>query len=155
LTGGTQSYDAPIESFSLSGNFKYSPEIAKIADLMRKNPTAAEKHLWNNLLRSSQLGFKFVRQKPIHHFILDFYCSNLLVGIEADGDIHDLQVEKDQTRTEYLNNLGIAIIRFKNEEILFETQKVKEAIMDFLSQRKKQLSRYNFSLSISSSSQMD
>jgi len=122
--------DAPLEALTSVGYFKYSKEIAELADKMRKEPTPAEKYLWDNILRSSQLGFKFTRQKPIHNFILDFYCSELLLGIEADGDIHDLQKEQDRLRTEYLESIGIKIIRFRNEEILKQKENVKNRIIE-------------------------
>ena len=142
LTGGTFN-DAPVEALTSIGNFKYSKEISELAEQMRKAPTPAEKYLWDNILRSSQLGFKFTRQKPIHNFILDFYCSELLLGIEADGEIHYLQQEQDQMRTEYLDSLGIKILRFKNEQILKQTEKVKTEILNYINQRKQELSRTN------------
>ena len=104
--GGYKFQDTHFEH----GGLKYSQALIEQADKMRKEPTAAEKYLWDNLLRSSQLGVKFTRQKPIHNFILDFYCSELLLGIEADGDIHELQQEQDQLRTEYLATLRTVLV---------------------------------------------
>jgi len=144
LKGGTQDSEARdvlADNLGKFGNFTYSQEIGEQAKLMRANPTKAEKHLWDNALRSSQLGFKFTRQKPIHQFILDFYCSELLLGIEADGEVHAGQKEQDQLRTEYLNSLNIEIIRFKNEEILTDLENIKKRIIEYIEKRKEKLSR--------------
>lgn len=129
----------PIEALSFRGIFKYSLEIGQIAGKLRKNPTLAEKYLWEKVLKHSNTGYKFTRQKPIHHFILDFYCSKLLLGIEADGEIHNLQQEQDQNRSDYLASMGIKIIRFKNEEILNEIEVVRNRILEFLQERQKEI----------------
>jgi len=64
------------------------------------------------------MEYRFLRQKPIDCFILDFYCSKLLLGIEVDGSSHDNKQEYDEARTGRLNFLGIKIIRYTNEVIL-------------------------------------
>lgn len=78
-----------------------------------------EKVFWHNLLKSKQmLGFKFTRQKPIDKYILDFYCSKLLLGIEIDGESHSDQIEYDLIRTIQIESCGIKVLRYTNEEVL-------------------------------------
>ena len=106
----------------------------------RKNETVAEKIIWNKLLRKKMmLGYKFTRQKPIDFFILDFYCSELLLGLEIDGEIHNYQKEYDFEREKYIENQNIKIIRFTNEEVLYSISKVKRTIEEIITERAKEL----------------
>ncbi|MFA5773357.1 MAG: class I tRNA ligase family protein [Candidatus Paceibacterota bacterium] len=83
---------------------------------MRENSTEAEKKLWQILKKNKEYHFR--RQHIINKFIVDFVCLSKNLVIEVDGDIHDLQKEKDEERTEILKILGFKVIRFKNEEVL-------------------------------------
>ncbi|MDO9552491.1 DUF559 domain-containing protein [Rhodonellum sp.] len=110
---------------------KIDPVILQHARDMRKNPTKAEDFLWQLVRNRKLLGFKFRRQHPVNQkFILDFFCQELMLGIELDGDYHlniD-QAEYDEGRTYELTELGITIIRFSNEEAIWETEKIFEAV---------------------------
>jgi very-short-patch-repair endonuclease len=113
---------------------KINPELLDHAREMRKNQTPAEEFLWNLLRNRRFLGYKFRRQHPIgQKFILDFFCDELRLGIELDGDYHNSQDQKeyDEGRTYELSELDIKIIRFNNEEVLWETEKILEAIRCF------------------------
>jgi len=103
-------------------NAKYLKELRK--DL-RNNLTPAEATLWKYLQNSKLDGKKFRRQHSIGNYILDFYCPSEKLGIEVDGNIHDgfAAQEYDKERTAYLNQLGIKIIRFQNDDI-FQTQEL-------------------------------
>lgn len=94
---------------------------------LRKNQTKAEAFLWQ-LLRNRQLNhLKFRRQHPLKAgCILDFYCAELKLGIEIDGGYHNEneQQEYDAERTKIINDYGIRIIRFTNEEVLQNIEKV-------------------------------
>jgi leucyl-tRNA synthetase len=83
---------------------------------MRKNPTEAEDILWQALRRDA-IGYRFRRQWIIGRFIVDFVCIEKMLVIEVDGDIHDHQKERDEERTNFLEQSGFRVIRFKNEEI--------------------------------------
>ena len=100
------------------------PKVFKNAAKLRENMTEPEKKLWQ-YLRLKPLGFKFRRQHPLGLFVLDFYCHKLRVSIELDGRYHLSrdQKEKDESRTQYLEELGISEYRYSNLEILnhFET----------------------------------
>jgi very-short-patch-repair endonuclease len=101
---------------------------------MRKNETPAEDFMWNLLRNRRFLGYKFRRQHPVaQKYILDFFCDELRLGLELDGDYHNSQDQKeyDEGRTYELAELGIKIIRFSNQEVLWETEKVLETIRDF------------------------
>ena len=90
--------------------------------------TPAEKLLWSRL-RSKQLnGLKFRRQHPLGPFIADFYCAAHRLVVEVDGDIHDLQAERDAARTEQFEQHGYRVIRFRNEQVLNNIEDVLTAI---------------------------
>lgn len=102
------------------GMWKGSPSSSFLkAQSLRNNETKAEKILWEKL-RSNQLkGHKFRRQHPISLFIADFYCHQLKLIIEVDGQYHNApeQIKKDDERTQSLQDNGMKIIRFTNCEI--------------------------------------
>jgi len=103
-----------------------SAKIFEQAKILRNNMTKAEKLLWDYLSRKQLMGFKFRRQHPIADFIVDFYCHIAKLVIELDGEIHNNKEQKDydKARTEELEEFGIKIIRFDNEEILKDIDKV-------------------------------
>jgi very-short-patch-repair endonuclease len=77
-------------------------------------------------------GFKFLRQKPINRFVLDFYCSELNLAIEIDGSSHDKKYCYDQARDKFLELIGIKTIRFTNDEILHHIDNVKIKLNNFI-----------------------
>ena len=99
--------------------FGASPEIFKRAIELRKNMTEAERILWSALRRKQLSGKRFRRQHPIETFIVDFYCHESRLAIEVDGGIHleKEQKEYDKGRSNELEQLGLKIIRFTNEQI--------------------------------------
>ena len=86
------------------------------ARYLRHEETKAEKMLWKEI-RNRKLGIKFRRQHPIDKFILDFYAPEIKLGIELDGSPHKESQEYDKLRTEYLQSIGIKILRFWNSEV--------------------------------------
>ena len=92
--------------------------IFKNAALLRNNLTPAEMLLWGHL-KGSQLVAKFRRQHPLGIYIADFYCHQHKIVIELDGGIHNLPeiVKNDLERQLNIENDGIRVLRFKNEEI--------------------------------------
>ncbi len=108
----------------------YNKKLTTLARENRKNPTAAESKLWNQLLRMSNLsGYKFSRQKPIAKYIADFYCAELHLVIEIDGDSHAESLAYDVERTQALNTLGIKVVRYTNDEILKNMPGVYDDLM--------------------------
>ena len=111
-------------------------DIKARAPHMRRNPTAAEKCLWQRLRKRQVLGFRFRRQHPINRFIVDFYCRGAGLVIEVDGSVHDSpeQAEYDRQRETFLEERGIQILRFTNTEVLHGTDMVIDTIARLLSQ---------------------
>lgn len=96
------------------------------AQSLRNNETQAEKILWEKLKNNQLKGNKFRRQHPISLFIADFYCHQLKLIIEFDGEYHNTleQIKKDDERTQVLQDNGMKIIRFTNCEIENNVDKV-------------------------------
>ena len=92
----------------------YSKNLKQHSRELRNNSTLAEVLLWNYLKRRKMLGYQFMRQKPIHHFIVDFYCSKLKLAIEVDGESHRLRFSEDSRRQEYLEEIGVHVLRFND-----------------------------------------
>jgi very-short-patch-repair endonuclease len=111
-------------------------EMHSLARNLRKNQTEAEQILWSKL-RSRQLsGFKFRRQHPIESYVLDFYCSETHLAIEIDGGQHteNKNIERDNDRTAYLNQKGIRVIRFWNNDVIKHLDEVLTEIDVILSE---------------------
>ena len=96
---------------------KHNKQIVPLAKSLRKHMTKEERHLWYDFLRTYPV--KFLRQKPIGHYIADFYCARAKIVIELDGSQHyeDRQMEKDIERTKDLSQFGITVIRIPNHQI--------------------------------------
>ena len=108
-----------------------NPEIFVKAKELRENMTEAEKILWSRL-NNKQLGKRFKPQHPISIFIVDFYCHSKKLVIEIDGGYHKTQIEYDKGRTSELEHFGIKVIRFTNEEVLNDIDKVLDVIKKHL-----------------------
>ena len=115
--------------------FGASRELINLAKEFRKTQTEAEKLLWKALRNHGFANLKFRRQHPVKWFIADFYCHDFKLIIEVDGGIHnsEIQSEHDENRTSELEELGIRVIRFSNEEILNKLdlvlQKIQQTIL--------------------------
>jgi cyclase len=94
------------------------PLIFDFAKKLRNNVTNEEMILWG-ILKEKFPNLKFRRQHPISNYIVDLYCHSEKLIIEIDGGIHNLQVVKsnDETRQKGLEELGLKVIRFTNEEV--------------------------------------
>jgi very-short-patch-repair endonuclease len=101
----------------------------------RKKMTPEEEILWKRLRKGRILGKYFRRQHPYGIYILDFYCDELKLAIEADGGIHQYREEYDLQRTNYLKDTGIEVIRFNNNQINNDIsgviRKIEEYILNF------------------------
>jgi very-short-patch-repair endonuclease len=107
------------------------PKVKKL----RRNMTLAERKLWYEFLRGYR--YRFVRQKTIGNYILDFYCQKLKLGIEIDGETHlgNKNEEYDKNRTRELEKLGIKILRFWNDNILEGLGEVENIIENKIKER--------------------
>ena len=95
----------------------YNKNNIVLAKNLRKNATKQENHLWYDFL--SKYEVRFQRQKAIDNFIADFYCHKARLIIEIDGSQHYTEEgrEKDEIRTEVLEEYGLTVIRFTNHQI--------------------------------------
>ena len=101
------------------GFIPYNKKLTAFARENRKNPTAAESKMWNGVLRMHFFAdYKFLRQKPIGSFIVDFYCSALRLAIEIDGDSHAEARGYDAARTAALDACCITVVRYTNSEVM-------------------------------------
>jgi very-short-patch-repair endonuclease len=99
--------------------FSVSRETTLRAQRLRREATPLEKLLWSKLRHAQVGGYRFRRQHPVGPYILDFYCTDLKLCIEVDGDTHGAQASQvhDARRTDYLAARGITVVRFWNNEI--------------------------------------
>jgi cyclase len=113
--------------------FGATPPIFQRAKELRNHLTYAEIVLWN-YLRTHPQGYKFRRQHPIGNFIADFYCHRLKLIIEVDGSIHDKESikEADEEKQQILEAAGIKVMRFRNEEVLKEKDKIIRKINNWI-----------------------
>lgn len=110
----------------------YNPKLVSRAKELRKNMTPAEKKLWYGYLRT--FPHRVHRQRPIDHYIVDFYCPKLKLVIEVDGDSHfTSEVQKyDQKRTEILEGYGLQVVRFTNEQVRNNFEGVCQTVEEYL-----------------------
>lgn len=99
--------------------------IFKRAESLRERMTEAECLLWEEL-RNKKFPVKFRRQHPLGKYIADFYCHKLKLVIELDGSIHLKPEVKayDKNREDEIRSLGLTVVRFKNEEVIYNMQSV-------------------------------
>ena len=103
--------------------------LREFAKKNKRYPTEAEKMLWE-YIRSEQLWFKFNRQHIVGDYIVDFICLEKGLVIEVDGGYHSEyeQIQRDECRTEHLEDMGLKVIRFSNEEVLNNIEGVLDNI---------------------------
>ncbi len=96
----------------------YNPALKDRARELRQAMTLAERKLWFEFLRTHSV--RWLRQKPLGNYIVDFYCSEKNIVIEIDGDPHftDAGQEYDAKRTTFLGSYGLSVIRFTNLDVL-------------------------------------
>jgi very-short-patch-repair endonuclease len=95
----------------------YKPYLKKLARQLRNNSTLSEVLLWQELKGRKMSGFDFHRQKPLDNFVVDFYCSELKLAIEIDGDSHNYKFEEDVARQRKLERFDIHFLRFTDLEV--------------------------------------
>ncbi len=99
---------------------------------LRNNPTEAERALWRYLRLRQLGGYKFRRQQPMGHYIVDFVCYERRLIVEIDGGQHTSQIAYDSERTFCLESQGFKVLRFWNNQALQETEAVRQAILNAL-----------------------
>ncbi len=96
---------------------KHNPRLVANARTLRKNITKEERHLWYDFLRSYPI--RFLRQKILGRYIVDFYCPQARIVVELDGSQHysELEMQKDAERTAFLEGYGVRVFRIPNNEV--------------------------------------
>ena len=112
-------------------------QLKEFARENRKNATLAEMQLWK-FLKNDAIGTKILRQHIVGDYIVDFLLPYYNLVIEVDGGYHAErdQHEDDMVRSEALNGLGLYVIRFTNEQVLFEPDDVCNKIKEIINQIK-------------------
>lgn len=100
---------------------------------MRHEPTEAELLMWQVVRRHQLAHAHFRRQHSFERFIVDFYCYQARLVIEVDGEIHQYTREEDAIRQEFLESLGLRVIRFTNQEVMSNMDDVIKNIRHALS----------------------
>ncbi|MCC6944208.1 MAG: DUF559 domain-containing protein [Thermomicrobiales bacterium] len=110
-------------------------EAAAVDLRHRQSPTEAT--LWEALRNRNAGGLKFRRQHPAGPFILDFYCAEARLAVELDGESHENRAAYDEKRTAWLNEQGIVVLRFPNEEVVLDRDAVVRRIVEVAEARSK------------------
>ena len=110
------------------------PSLFRNAYELRKNPTEAEEILWSYLRDRQIEGVKFRRQHPLKKYAPDFFANELKFAIELDGGYHNDKVQKfyDKDREEIITSYQIVVLRFKNEEVIYNIEYVLSVIRDMI-----------------------
>jgi very-short-patch-repair endonuclease len=121
--------------------YNAKPNIFEKAKCLRGNMTLAELKLWELLREKRIQGLRFRAQHPIDIFIADFYCHSLKLVIEVDGGIHQSseQKEYDIGREAEINHWGVKVIRFTNDEIEDDIDRVVDDINEICIKRKSEM----------------
>lgn len=117
---------------------RYNPELKQRARELRKQGVLSEVLLWNQLKGRKLLGYQFMRQKPIGAYIVDFYCSRLGLVIEIDGESHADKFDYDIRRQQYIESMGMTVLRFNDTEVKKDIDNVMMAIGGWMADREEQ-----------------
>jgi phosphoribosylanthranilate isomerase len=114
-----------------------SPILFGFAKQMRANPTDAEEFLWKQLTSKDFKHWRFRRQHPISYFIADFYCHKAKLIIEVDGGYHKIpkHYQYDSNRDHELEEFDLKVLRFTNEQVLFDIEITLQKIEKEVKQR--------------------
>lgn len=106
----------------------YNPALKEKARHLRNNSSKTEVILWQFLKSKQLLGYDFHRQKPLDEFIVDFFCSELLLAIEIDDGSHIGNEDYDNYRQQKLETFGVRFLRFKDEDVFYNCDWVVKEI---------------------------
>lgn len=111
-----------------------TPSRKELRRELRQSQTKAEQILWNELRSRRLANIKFRRQHSVGPFIVDFYCHEHQLAIEVDGSVHNKpEVQRnDAEREVILQDLGLTIMRFSNDDVLYNLQGVLNKICENL-----------------------
>ena len=110
----------------------YNPELRDRAKELRKAGNLSEVLLWQQLHKGKFKGYDFDRQKIIGNYIVDFFCTDCRVVIEIDGCSHNEKAEYDRERTDFLEGLGLSVIRILADDVLNHLNEVMSLLENHL-----------------------
>ncbi|MEX0779009.1 MAG: DUF559 domain-containing protein [Balneolales bacterium] len=110
----------------------YAKHLKEKARFLRNNSAPSEILLWKHLKGKQMLGYDFHRQKPLDQFIVDFFCHDLMLVIEIDGESHRTREQEDLIRQNRLEQLGLEFLRFDDLEVKRVMGRVLEIIEDWI-----------------------
>ena len=114
----------------------YNPKLKEFARKLRNDSTFTEIIMWNYLKGKQMKGYDFDRQKPIDNYIVDFYCKELQLAIEIDGESHYGNPERDKKKDKSLNELGVTVLRFDDMDVRHRLDKVLEKIENWIDENR-------------------
>jgi len=125
---------------SLNKRKELSIVAKKLCRELRINQTQSEKILWDKIRNRQLLGKKFLRQHPIFNdlngketfFIADFYCHELKLVVEIDGEIHNLRRKSDSDRDRIMNLLGMQVLRIKSEKVIDDLNEILKYLENYI-----------------------
>lgn len=115
----------------------YNPKLKEFARKLRNDSTLTEIMVWNYLKKKQMRGYDFDRQRPIDKYIVDFYCKDLFLAIEIDGESHYGNPEKDRKKDKRLKELGVTVLRFDDMEARYRLDKILEKIERWIDENTK------------------
>ncbi len=117
----------------------YDRHLKHPARALRNNMTDSEKRLWSRLRGKQILGVQFYRQKPIGKYVVDFFAPSAGLVVEVDGSQHQepLHHSTDQHRDEYLESLGLRVLRFDSRQVMVDIDVVGEVIYRVIEKRQR------------------
>lgn len=129
--GETEGVFARVKTTTMK--IQYNPKLKSYASkLRRKGRTYAERMLWHCLRNRRLQGYKFMRQKPIGNFIADFFCFELKLVIEIDGISHEGKEAYDRRRVDYIEDLGLTVLRFDDERVREDLESILVEIENYI-----------------------
>ena len=117
---------------------RYKNHLKTYAQQNRNIPTESEWLVWNCFLKWDKQGYRFLRQKPLGWYILDFYCPKLKLAIEVDGESHEWKGEYDEKRDQIVQLLWIKVIRYHEKDVLKKLEAVSIHINTEIQERAKE-----------------
>ena len=121
--------------------YNHNKNLVKNAKVLRKDMTKEERHLWYDYLRNKDV--RFLRQKIIGSYIVDFYCSKANLVIELDGSQHYTEqgMQYDMERSAVFEQYGVQVLRFRNQDVSAHFEMVCEQIHEAVVKRLEELER--------------
>ena len=112
----------------------YNPNLKDLARKLRKKSTKSEIKLWQYLKGKKMMGYDFHRQKPIDAFVVGCFCNKLKLVVELDGYTHTFEEtsRKDAVKQGRLQEFGLTVLRFCDEDVMKNTEGVLGAIGKYI-----------------------